>query len=260
MEFLLYSVLGACAGVLAGLFGVGGGLIIVPVLVFSFAAQGVPTEVLTHMAVGTSLATIVFTSLNSVRNHHRKGAVLWPVFVWLTCGIAVGAIVGAKTASLIQGPVLQKIIGVFAILMSIQMGLDLKPKATGSVPGKFGLGVAGGVIGWASAIFGIGGGSLTVPFLSWRSVPMQQAVATSAATGMPIAIFGAASFILLGWNEPDLPEWSLGYVYLPAMLGIAITSVYFAGVGARLAHRLSHRTLKRLFALLLLCVGISFLV
>lgn len=260
MEFLLYLILGGFAGVLAGLFGVGGGIIIVPVLVLSFTAQGFSPDVLTHLAVGTSLATIIFTSINSILAHHRKGAVRWPVVLWMTVGILAGTAVGTLTAAAIQGPMLLKIIGVFAIVMAIQMGLNIKPKASGDVPGKPGLTIAGIVIGWASAIFGIGGGSLTVPFLSWRSVPMQQAVATSAACGLPIAIVGALSFMLVGWDEAHLPQWSLGFVYLPAMAGIAITSMFFARIGANLAHRLSPLMLKRLFALLLLGVGINFLI
>ncbi|AXO90510.1 sulfite exporter TauE/SafE family protein [Pseudomonas parafulva] len=260
MEFVLYLLLGACAGVLAGLFGVGGGIIIVPVLVFSFTLQGFDASILTHLAVGTSLATIVFTSINAVLEHHRKGAVQWPVFLWMTVGILIGAAIGAKTASLIQGPLLQKIIGVFALLVALQMTLDLKPKGRGGVPGKPGLIGAGGVIGWASAIFGIGGGSLTVPFLTWRSLSMQQAVATSSACGLPIALASTLSFMVLGWSEPYLPAHSLGYVYLPALMGIAVTSMFFARFGARLAHRLSPRLLKRLFAALLFCVGLSFLI
>ncbi|UXY53335.1 sulfite exporter TauE/SafE family protein [Pseudomonas tohonis] len=260
MEFLLYLVLGACAGVLAGLFGVGGGMIIVPVLVLTFTAQGFDPSVLTHLAVGTSLATIIFTSVNAVREHHRKGAVRWHIFAWMTLGILLGAALGSLTAKAIQGPMLQKIIGCFAILVSIQMALDLRPKASREVPGKPGLTGAGVFIGWASAIFGIGGGSLTVPFLTWRSVPMQQAVATSSACGLPIALASALSFMVLGWNEPHLPQWSLGFVYLPALAGIALTSMFFARFGARLAHRLSPRLLKRLFALLLFAVGLSFLI
>lgn len=259
MEFIIYLVLGACAGVLAGLFGVGGGMIIVPVLVYSFALQGFAPDVLTHMAVGTSLATIAFTSINSVRAHHKLGAVRWTFFVWLALGIVFGCVLGALTASSLSGPLLQKIIGVFAICVAIQMAFELKPRAALGEPGKPALTIAGGVIGWASTIFGIGGGSLTVPFLVWRSVPMQQAVATSAACGMPIAVAGALSFMVAGWGGLALPEWSLGYVYLPAMIGIAATSVFFAGFGARLAHRLSQRLLKRLFALLLVSVGINFL-
>ena len=256
---LLYLVLGACAGVLAGLFGVGGGLIIVPVLVFSFAAQGFAPEVLTHLAVGTSLATIIFTSINAVLEHQRKGAVRWQFVRWMTVGILLGAGVGALTAAAIQGPLLQKIIGVFALVISVQMALELKPKAGAAVPGPLGLSMAGAVIGWASAIFGIGGGSLSVPFLTWRSVPMQQAVATSSACGLPIAAASALSFIVVGWHNPLVPEWSLGFVYLPAVAGIAFTSMFFARFGARLAHKLSPRLLKRLFALLLFSVGLSFL-
>ncbi|MGL4317721.1 MAG: sulfite exporter TauE/SafE family protein [Pseudomonas sp.] len=260
MEFLLYLLLGAAAGVLAGLFGVGGGIIIVPVLVFSFTAQGFDPSVLTHLAVGTSLATIIFTSINSVLEHQRKGAVLWPVFTWMALGILLGAGLGSLTAASIQGPLLQKIIGVFAIVIAIQMGLELKPKASRGVPGKPGLTLAGVVIGWASAIFGIGGGSLTVPFLTWRSVSMQQAVATSSACGLPIALASALSFMLIGWGQPGLPQWSFGFVYLPAMVGIALTSMLFARFGARLAHKLSPRLLKRLFAVLLLVVGVNFLI
>jgi uncharacterized membrane protein YfcA len=256
---LLYLVLGGCAGVLAGLFGVGGGIIIVPVLVFSFGAQGFAPEVLTHLAVGTSLATIIFTSINAVLEHQRRGAVRWELVRWMTLGILLGAGFGALTAAAIQGPQLQKIIGVFALVIALQMALELKPKASAAVPGKPGLTLAGAVIGWASAIFGIGGGSLSVPFLTWRSVPMQQAVATSSACGLPIAAASALSFLLIGWHNPQLPEWTLGFIYLPAVAGIAFTSMFFARFGARLAHKLSPRLLKRLFALLLFCVGLNFL-
>lgn len=259
MEFVIYLLLGAAAGVLAGLFGVGGGLIIVPVLVFSFSAQGFASEVLTHLAVGTSLATIVFTSINSIREHQRRGAVQWQLFRWLTPGILGGAAIGGVTAALIQGPTLQKIIGVFAIFMAIQLALNLTPKAVRPQPKRPELIVAGGIIGWASAIFGIGGGSITVPFLVWRSVVIQKAVATSAACGLPIALAGAVVFMVTGWHHPQLPEWSLGFVYLPALVGIALTSMFFARFGARLAHRLSPILLKRLFALLLTIVGLSFL-
>jgi len=259
VEFMLYLTLGACAGVLAGLFGVGGGLIIVPVLVFSFTLQGFDSSVLTHLAVGTSLATIIFTTILSVRAHHRAGAVYWKVFAWMTVGILIGAGLGSVTASLIAGPHLQKIIGVFAIVVSIKMALDFKPKVTRGLPGKPALTLAGMVIGWASAIFGIGGGSMTVPFLTWRSLTMQQAVATSSACGFPTAVVGTISFMALGWHDPALPEHSLGFIYLPAVIGIALTSMVFAPFGAKLAHQLSPRILKLLFALMLAVVGIDFL-
>ena len=260
MAFLLYLLLGAAVGILAGLFGVGGGTIIVPALVISFTAMGVSPEVMTHLAVGTSLATIAFTSINSTLEHHRKLAVNWNVVRWMAIGLLGGVALGSVTAAGLKGEHLQKIIGVFAMLISLQMALDLKPKAALPLPGKGGLIGAGSVIGWASAIFGIGGGSLTVPFLCWRSVPMQQAVATSAACGLPIAVFGAIGFILNGMAKSEqLPEWSLGFVYLPALIGISATSMIFARFGARLAHRLPPRVLKRLFAVLLFAVGLNFL-
>jgi uncharacterized membrane protein YfcA len=227
--------------------------------VFSFSAQGFAPEVLTHLAVGTSLATIVFTSINSIREHHRRGAVQWALVRWLTPGILGGVALGGLTAALINGPMLQKIIGVFAICVAIQLALNLTPKAAGPQPKPPELIGAGSVIGWASAIFGIGGGSLTVPFLIWRSVTVQKAVATSAACGFPIALAGAIVFMITGWQDSHLPEWSVGFIYLPALLGIALTSVFFARFGAKLAHKLSPLLLKRLFALLLTIVGLSFL-
>ncbi|RLT92651.1 sulfite exporter TauE/SafE family protein [Ketobacter sp.] len=258
MEFLIYPALGVMAGLAAGLLGVGGGLIIVPVLIYSFSLLGFPPEVLTHMAVGTSLATIILTSFGSVYQHHRKGAVLWPILTWYALGLAVGAFLGAKLADVIHGRLLQILFGVFAILIAIQMASGVKPRGSRELPGALGLSLTGGIIGAVSAIFGIGGGSLSVPFLTWCNVKMQQAVATSAAGGMPIALAGSLGFVLAGWDKP-VPEYSLGYVYLPALLGIAVTSVLFALVGARLAHRLPAATLKKIFAGLLLLVGVKLL-
>ncbi len=259
MVILTYLVLGACAGLLAGLFGIGGGLIIVPVLVFSFELQGMSPEVLTHVAVGTSLATIIVTSFSSIRTHHSKQGVLWPVFWPLAGGIALGAVIGVKTAGQLSGQSLQLAIGLFAICIAGQMGLGLRPAPTRSLPGRPALAVAGGGIGWASALFGIGGGSLTVPYLAWHNVRIQQAVGTSAACGLPIALMGALTNVQEGWGHPALMEWSLGYVYLPAFFGIVATSALFARQGARLAHHLPGEVLRRIFALLLLLVGVRFI-
>lgn len=205
MEFLLYLVLGGLRGAGRAVRGrrrvdhrAGAGV--------QLHLTGFDSEVLTHLAVGASLATIIFTSINSIREHHRKGAVRWPLVLWMTLGILIGAGIGALTAEADAAPICKKIIGVFAVVIAIQMALGLQPKASGTVPGKVGLTLAGTVIGWASAIFGIGGGSLTVPFLSWRSVPMQQAVATSSACGLPIALAGAASFMIIGWHNPTCPR------------------------------------------------------
>ncbi len=253
-----YLALGALAGTLAGLLGIGGGLIIVPVLIFTFGLQGINTEIIPHLAVGTSLATIVFTSVSSIRSHHKHRAVRWDLFRPMTAGIVVGALVGAWTASLLSGRALELVIGVFVIMVGLKMFFEVAPEPGRNVPGSAGLGVAGGGIGWVSAIFGIGGGTLTVPFLSWCNVRMQQAVGTSAACGLPIAVAGALGNIWTGWQDPALPELSAGFIYLPALIGIILTSVLFAGVGANLAHRLNARLLKRTFSIMLLLVGLRF--
>jgi uncharacterized membrane protein YfcA len=259
MLFMGYLLLGAFAGMLAGLFGIGGGLIIVPVLVLSFHAQGVAPDIITHLALGTSLPTMIFTGFSSLRAHQEAGAVDWGMIRRLGAGMLVGAWLGGMTANLLSASTLNIIIGCFAWTMALQMGLNLRPKAERHMPGPLGTGIAGTVIGWMSALFGIGGGSLTVPYLSWNSVPMRNAVAASAACSMPIALAGSLSYLYAGWNNPDLPEWSLGFIYLPALLGIVLTSTQFARVGAKLAHRLSPQRLKQAFALLMLLVGAKFM-
>lgn len=256
---LLYLILGAFAGIAAGLFGIGGGLLIVPVLIFTFTLKGVPVEVLTHMAVATSLATILVTSISSVRAHQKRGAVSWNLFKPLAAGILIGAFLGVNTAVMLPGPVLQIIFGVFALAVAIQMGFNLQPPQGPSAPGKTELTAAGGFIGWASAIFGIGGGTLTVPYLSWRRQEMRIAVATSAACGLPIALMGTLTNLWVGWDKADLPEWTLGYIFLPAFLGIIITSTPCAKLGARWAHSLPQPLLKKFFAVFLLLVGLRFL-
>jgi uncharacterized membrane protein YfcA len=259
MLFVGYLVLGAFAGMLAGLFGIGGGLIIVPVLVLSFHAQGVAPEIITHLALGTSLPTMIFTGFSSLRAHQEAGAVDWGMIRRLGAGMLVGAWLGGMTANLLSASTLNIIIGCFAWTMALQMGLNLRPKAERHMPGPLGTGIAGTVIGWMSALFGIGGGSLTVPYLTWNSVPMRNAVAASAACSMPIALAGSLSYLYAGWGDAELPEWSVGFIYLPALLGIVLTSTQFARLGARLAHRMSPRRLKQAFALLMLLVGAKFM-
>ncbi len=259
ITILTYLVLGAAAGVVAGLFGIGGGLLIVPVLIFSFELQGMSADVLTHAAVATSLATIVATSISSTLAHNRKGAVRWDIFKPLSLGILVGAVLGVKTAGLMTGELLQIALGVFAITIAFQMGFNLKPEAGEKEIAKGSYVVSGGLIGWLSSIFGIGGGTLSVPYLTWGRIKMQQAVATSAACGLPIALMGALTNVWEGWGNEQMPEWSAGFVYLPALLGIVLTSAIFAKVGAKLAHRLPAHVLKRIFAVFLLCVGLRFL-
>jgi uncharacterized protein len=257
--FLIYALVGAFAGLIAGLFGVGGGLVIVPVLVFVFSTLQLAPSHLVHLAIGTSLATIVFTSLSSVYAHHRHGAVQWPLFLRLLPGMATGALLGAKLAHWLPTGSLRAIFGIFELLVAAHLAFGGKPSLHRNLPGLAGLSGVAILIGAISALVGIGGGTMTVPFLVWCQVEMRQAIATSAACGLPIALAGAAGFILSAWQMPDLPPWSTGYIYWPAALAIVSVSIFFAPLGARLAHRLPATQLKRLFALFLTGLGIYML-
>ncbi len=259
MTFLVYLIVGSAAGLLAGLFGIGGGLVIVPVLVITFGLMGISETVLTHMALATSLTTIIFTSLSSVKEHHRHGAVDWTLVRWIGSGIILGTGLGVFLLAGVAGDVLQIAIGVFALLMAAKMAFDINPSAQRDIPNNPALLASGSVIGFGSAWFGIGGGSFTVPFLTWLNVPMKRAVATAAACGLPIAVTGAVGNVFTGWQHVDLPAWTTGFVYWPAVVGITLTSVPCAKVGAKLAHKLDAKLLKRGFALLLLIVGLKFL-
>ncbi|MGB0732350.1 MAG: sulfite exporter TauE/SafE family protein [Pontibacterium sp.] len=257
---LLYLVLGCASGVVAGLFGIGGGVLIVPVLIIAFTLQGVSPDVLTHTAVATSLATIVVTSISSVITHHQKGAVDWNLVKWLTPSILIGSYVGVHVAASLDGESLQTYFGFFALLAGLQMFFALQPKPTEKGLSKVSLSLGGLSVGGFSVLFGIGGGTINVPFLTWGGVLMQRAVATAAACGLPIAVVGALTNVYTGWGKEGLPEWSVGYVYLPAFLGIVITSTFFARYGALLAHRLPARVLKRSFAVFLLSVSAYLLI
>lgn len=252
----LYGLLGAFAGIAAGLLGVGGGLIIVPVLLAIWQSSGFENPYQMQLAIGTSLATIVLTSLSSVRAHHLRGSVQWPVFWSLTPGILIGTWIGAFLATRLPGDILRNIFGVFELLIAAQMAFAVRPVPQRTLPGVMGMSAAGAVIGSVSAVIGIGGGTMTVPFLTWCNVVIHRAVGTSAACGLPIALGGALGYIVLGWNNDALPEWSAGYVYGPALLGIVVTSVLFAPLGAMLAHRLSILVLRRVFAGFLALLGI----
>ena len=258
-DLISYLALGGVAGVLAGLLGVGGGLVIVPALLWVFRADGFAESVVVHLAVGTSLATIIATSLSSIRAHHRRGAVLWPVVRRLAPGIVVGAVLGAAIADRLATAWLQRVVGAFALTVAAQMLLGARAEAHRGLPGPLGMGAAGSVIGAVSGLVGIGGGSLTVPFLSWCSVDIRRAVATSAACGFPIAVAGAAGFAAVGWGESALPPGSTGFLYWPAFAGVAAASVLTAPLGARLAHSLPVVALKRVFATVLALVGLKLL-
>ena len=252
---LVYLACGLVAGILAGLLGVGGGLVIVPMLVFIFPWQGVPEELVQIMALGTSLATITITSISSFRAHDKRGAVRWDIWRAITPGILVGTFGGGFVAAMLPVTFLRGFFVCFLYYVALQMFLDFKPKASRHLPGTIGMNGVGGVIGVVSSLVGIGGGTLSVPFMSYCNVPMHTAVGTSAAIGFPIAVAGTVSFIWNGLSAPNLPPYSLGYVSLIALAGIAAASYCMAPLGAKLSHSLPVGKLKRFFAVFLFCLG-----
>lgn len=257
--FLLYGLLGAGAGVLAGLFGIGGGLVIVPVLVWIFRSQGIDESIVLHLAIGSSLATIIVTAISSMRAHHRRGSLDWQIFKRLGPGIVVGALLGAVIANEFSTFWLQRYVALFILLVSIQLVFELSVNPHREMPGQAGMNIAGGVIGTLSSMIGIGGGTLSVPFMVWHNLPMKKAVGTASACGLPIAIAGTIGFIFTGSSSERLPEYATGFLYWPAVIGIAIFSYLTAPIGAALAHRLPVAMLKRLFAVLLAIVGLKML-
>lgn len=262
MELIIFLAIGALAGFAAGLFGVGGGTIIVPLLFIVFTQMDYSPDVIMHLALGTSLATIVVTSISSLMAHHKNGAVIWPVFKNLAPPMAIGCFLGAGLAGWLSGIQLQLIVGVFLIWVAYTMFVGAKKvqDSTKTLPSPAKQIMAGSVIGGASAIFGIGGGSLIVPYLTRYGVVMQKAVGTSAACGLPIAIAGALGFMIFGMNQQvNIPN-TIGFVHIYAFFGISVMSFFTAKLGAKVAHALSPQILKKCFAVLLVIIGIFFLV
>lgn len=258
MDYILYLSVGALAGFLSGLFGLGGGVVIVPVLIFMFAAADFSTEVVTHLAIGTSLATIAVTSISSALTHHQKGAVRWDLVCWIIPGIVFGSVIGGLVAASLAGSVLQLLFGCLLVVVSAQLFLSPDFK-TVAMPGRFFLGVAGTFIGSVSALFGIGGGTLSTPFLTRIGVSIRQAVGSAAACGLPIAVAGGLTYLVAGLDNRLLPDTSLGYIYLPAWIGIVVASMPFARFGALVAHRMNEWLLRQLFAGVILLLGIRFI-
>lgn len=255
-----YLGVGAVAGILAGLLGIGGGLVIVPMLVFCMTRENIPQEVIMHLALGTSMATILFTSVSSFMAHHRRNAVHWDVVRRTVPGILAGTFAGAYVASHLSTAFLKGFFVTFLYYVAIQMLLDRKPKASRGFPGHAGMLAAGAAIGVVSSLVGIGGGTLSVPFMIWCNLSMHHAIGTSAAIGFPIAIAGTIGYIFNGLNSSSLPQYAVGYVYLPALAGIVCASMLTAPVGVRLAHSLPVSRLKKVFAVLLLAVGTRMLI
>ena len=243
------AVLGIGTGFLAGLLGIGGGMLMVPFLTIILGNRGVPADLAVKMAIATSMATIIFTSISSVRAHHKRGAVRWDIVKRLAPGIVIGSLVGSLGVfSLLKGTALAIFFALFVSFSATQMFLDKKPKPTRQMPGTAGQLGAGGVIGFVSGLVGAGGGFISVPFMTWCNVAIHNAVATSAALGFPIAVANVAGYIAGSFSLQGLPPGAFGYIWLPALVVIAACSVLMAPLGARAAHALPVGRLKRVFA------------
>lgn len=241
--------LGLCTGFLAGLLGIGGGMIMVPFISAILSHRGVEPGLAVKMAIATSMATIIFTSISSVRAHHKRGAVRWDIVKRLAPGIVVGAgIASLGVFAVLKGGWLALLFAAFVSFSATQMLLDKKPKASRTLPGRAGQLGAGTAIGFLSGLVGAGGGFASVPFMTWCNVAIHNAVATSAALGFPIALANAIGYVISGQDVANLPAGSLGYVFLPALLVIAIASVLMAPLGVKAAHALPVKSLKRVFA------------
>jgi uncharacterized protein len=257
--FVGYLLLGMVAGFFAGLLGVGGGAIMVPVLALMFAAQGFPDAHLMHLALGTSMATIVFTSISSLRAHHQHGAVIWPIVKNIAPGIVVGTLAAAQIVALVPTRPLAIFFALFIAYVAVQMILNIKPKPSRQLPGKGGMFGVGAFIGGISALVAIGGGSLSVPFMTWCNVKVHQAIGTSAAIGFPIALAGTVGYMISGHGATDLPAGSFGFIYLPALAATVIASMLVAPFGAKVAHSLPVPTVKKVFAGMLILLLIKML-
>ncbi len=261
-HFWIFPLLGIVAGILAGLLGIGGGLVLVAALVWLLPWFGIPVEAAMHAALATSLASIVLTGSSAAWSHHRRGSVMWPTVAWMVPGLLIGGWLGSGLAVHLNGQVLRVVVAGYCFIAGAQMawgGRKAAP-ASATVPAPTGvpMTVAGGFIGAVSAVVGIGGGSMTVPLLVWRGVVPVRAVGTSSACGVAIAISSALGYAL---HAPSgaLPAHAVGYVYLPAAIGVAVAAVLAAPYGTRLAHRISGLALKRVFAVFMVVMGISLL-
>lgn len=246
------GALGLATGFLAGLLGIGGGMLLVPFMTYILGSQQVAPDLAVKMAIATSMATIMFTSISSVRAHHKRGAVRWDIVKRLAPGIVLGGFIASLGVfALLKGSFLAIFFAVFVGFSATQMFLDKKPAPTRQLPSGTGQVAAGGVIGFLSGLVGAGGGFVSVPFMAWCNVPIHNAVATSAALGFPIALANVIGYVISGHNLTGLPTGSVGYIWLPALAVIATCSVFTAPLGAKAAHKLPVKQLKRVFASLL---------
>jgi len=261
LEIFLYcAAFGIISGVLSGLLGIGGGIVIVPFIAWLLTNHGMPAESIMQTAIATSLATIIITSISAVLAQHRRGAINWPVVKTLTPGIAIGAWFGADLAHFLSSELLAMIFGSFLLANGLRMAINLKPKPHRQLPSTLPLGIAGSVMGAISTLVGIGGGTITVPYMTWHNVPIKNAIALGSACGLPIALFGAISFAIIGAHASHLPDSNIGYINIPAFLGISCTSLFAATLGVHLSHAVPTEALKKVFSVILIIVGLKMLI
>jgi uncharacterized membrane protein YfcA len=259
----VYLLIGAIVGFMAGLLGVGGGMILVPILLFVFgeqgAATGFPPQHLMHMALATAMATIPFTSLSSVRAHHSRGGVDWKIVVGMLPGLAIGALAGTLVAGEVPGRPLAMCFAVFIFYAATTTFFDVKPKGTRELPGKIGLAVTGAIVSFFSAFLAAGAAFMTIPFMTWCNIPLKRAVGTAGAIGFPLALAASVGYVFAGVRAGPLPAGSLGFIYLPALMLIVLPSVATAPIGAFVSHRMPVRHLRVVFALMLYGIAIRML-
>lgn len=253
---ITFLLLGVFAGTLAGIFGIGGGLVIVPILHFAFKGLGFPEDHLMHLCVGTSLSTIFITGMNSVHTHHRLKNIDWSIVKLMTPTVLLGTFIGGKLSGIISGDVLEKIFFVYVVVVSIKMWIDSRVESTSKETKKWLYSLFGLIIGIKSPLLGIGGGTISIPFLTWRGFKMQHAVGVSAALGLPIAFMGSLMAIYNGQGKV-LPEYALGFVYWPAVLGIGLTSSFFARIGAKMSQQFPQDKMRKGFALFLIAIAVK---
>jgi uncharacterized protein len=254
----VYLALGAFVGFFNGLLGIGGGSAMVPVLAFVFAARGYSDAV--HLALGTAITTMLFTSISSVRSHHLRKAVNWSVLRAMAPGLLAGTFAGALLAGMLEVRLLSIAFTALIFYFAFQMLRTQSPAPERAVPAWTALSAFGVFIGFISSLSATGGASLVVPFLVKRNIAIHHAIGTAAAVGSPIAAAGAVGYAIAGWHSQPLPAHSIGYIYVPALVGVAVASVLMAPVGAAVAHRTPGRTLKKVFAMMLFALATTMLI
>ena len=257
--WIVYLLMGLFVGFFAGLLGIGGGLILVTLMVYMFTVQGFPADRLLHLALGTSIASIIFTSISSLRAHHKHGAVRWDILRSAIPGLVLGTLFGTFVADQLKSKYLAIFFVIFVYYSAVQMFANMKPKPTRQLPGKIGMTVVAIIVGIVSSLVGVGGGVMTIPLMSLCNVPMRQTIGTSAALGLPIAIAGTIGFVVTGLGKSHLPPLSVGYVYMPALVGIVIGTFVTVPWGAKAAHTLPVTTLKKIFAVILFILATKML-